>query len=382
MAGAIGLKSMASLYSLTDTGYVEPQQAALPAEIPPELKRVYITGEEPVKDKGYTDEEYFTKPYKPLPELPSSNIIEKLIKTLGESEFSKGHPLGNQLFGTGGEERYQLWPERMLREGLTAAGEIAQGKVPTWSIDKTTGDVHTSPQMIEKAQEISALAGTGGLAGAGGSLNATPSLRPALKYKDKLYKGKEGQQHLDVIPADLYPTFQKQAMSGEDISNFNFGFINDKGHFLSREDALKYGIDNGLIDPHAGKYGALTSTMELGAKSNISDFVPAIKVKNKIYQDGAKGDHPSIEAKNKLQGMSQEDGFVDSNGNFLNRQQFEDKFNVRESDHLKIKQGLTTQLLADSSKPGMAIEAKKDLPSGYELKPVDYTPEFKTELKT
>jgi hypothetical protein len=51
------------------------------------------------------------------------------------------------------------------------------------------------------------------------------------------------------------------AMSGEDISHYNFGFVNDKGQFLNREKALDYGINTGLIDPHAGKYGALTSTL-------------------------------------------------------------------------------------------------------------------------
>jgi hypothetical protein len=174
-------------------------------------------------------------------------------------------PKGNAVAKlTGAEgERFQLWHEKIIREGLTAAGKVLSGKVPQWSIDNVTGDVHTSPQMIEKAQEISALAGSGGLAGGaeGAALNATPSLRPALRYKDKLYKGKEGQQHLDVIPENLYGDFQKKAMSGQDIKDYNFGFINDKGQFLDREKALEYGINTGLIDPQAGKYGALTSTL-------------------------------------------------------------------------------------------------------------------------
>lgn len=50
-------------------------------------------------------------------------------------------------------------------------------------------------------------------------------------------------------------------MSGEDISNFNFGFMNHKGQFLDREKALKYAIDEGLMSPHDAKYGALTSTL-------------------------------------------------------------------------------------------------------------------------
>jgi hypothetical protein len=109
---------------------------------------------------------------------------------------------------------------------------------------------------------MSALAGTGGLAGTtDATLGATPFLRPALKYKDRLYKGKEGQQHMDVIPQHLYPEFQDMAMKGEDISHYNFGFVNDKGQFLNREAALEYGINTGLIDPQAGKFGALTSTL-------------------------------------------------------------------------------------------------------------------------
>lgn len=66
---------------------------------------------------------------------------------------------------------------------------------------------------------------------------------------------------MDVIPPNLYPEFQRMAMSGEDISHYNFGFYNDRGHFLDREAALKYGIETGLIDPQAGKFGALTSTL-------------------------------------------------------------------------------------------------------------------------
>jgi hypothetical protein len=176
-------------------------------------------------------------------------------------ELRKG--LQNILGGNTGEDRYQLWPERMVKEGVTAAGKVASGEVPQWAIDPATGDVHTSPQMIEKAQEISALAGTGGLASIStdATLGSTPFLRPALKYKDKLYKGKDGQQHLDVIPESVYPEFQQKAMSGQDINEFKFGFVNDKGHFLDREAALRYGIDTGLVDPQAGKFGALTSTL-------------------------------------------------------------------------------------------------------------------------
>lgn len=168
----------------------------------------------------------------------------------------------DKLLGLNGQERYQLWPEKVVREALSAAHDVQTGETPQWQVDPQTGAVHTSMPMIEGAQAMSALAGSGGLAGTtDATLGATPFLRPALKYGEKLYKGKEGQQHLDVIPKELYPDFQRKAMSGEDINDYRFGFYNDKGQFLDRDKALEYGINTGLIDPQAGKFGALTSTM-------------------------------------------------------------------------------------------------------------------------
>lgn len=219
------------------------EPAALPVERPfANLKKVYITGEpEPELPVTFSEEPNLSR------SSPMSNNVDKILNALFRDD----------------EKRLQLWPEKLLRAGATAAGDVAAGKVPLWAIDNETGDVHTSPQMIEKAQEISALAGSGGLANPakGATLNATPSLRPALKHNEKLYKGKPGQEHQDIIPDTLYNDFQKKAMRGDDLAEYNFGFVNDKGHFLSREDALKYGIDNGLIDPQAGKFGALTSTL-------------------------------------------------------------------------------------------------------------------------
>ena len=102
---------------------------------------------------------------------------------------SSEHPLLKQLFGLGGETRYQLWPEKVVREALAAPHDAMIGALPQYQVDPTTGDVHTSPQMVEGAQAISALAGSGGLAGTtDATLGAGPFLRPALKYENKIYK--------------------------------------------------------------------------------------------------------------------------------------------------------------------------------------------------
>jgi hypothetical protein len=90
------------------------------------------------------------------------------------------------------------------------------------------------------------------------ALGPGAALRPALEYEGEIYKAPLNGQHLDALPKDLAKDFHRKAMSGEDISKFKFGFINDKGDFLSREEALKYAIDNGLLHP---RYGTLTSAM-------------------------------------------------------------------------------------------------------------------------
>lgn len=160
----------------------------------------------------------------------------------------------NKLLGTGGEERYKTWPEKLLRDALSAPHDVLNSPTPS-----TSGD------LIKLALDMSALAGTGGLGGVGeggaAALGSSPFLRPALKYEGKIYKAPMGGEHMDAIPETLRPEFTKQAMSGEDISNFNFGFMNHKGQFLDREKALKYAIDEGLLSPHDAKYGALTSTL-------------------------------------------------------------------------------------------------------------------------
>ena len=202
-------------------------------------------------------------------DLPKTRIIVRPQNTPDnepvKQDDNKLQNIIDQLFGLNGKERYQLWPEKLVRDAISAPHDVMTGEIPQYVINPVTGEAQTSPQMIKAGVDASSLAGSGGLAGAGSeagvALGSAPFLRPALKYGEKLYKGKPGQQHMDVIPADLYPTFQKQTMSGEENSNFKFGFLNHKRQFLNREDALKYAIDNGLVDPHSAQYGALTSTL-------------------------------------------------------------------------------------------------------------------------
>lgn len=180
-----------------------------------------------------------------------------------QADQSMAGKIADRLFGLNGVDRYQLWPERVVRSAVTAPGDVLNSPTPV-----------TSDELVKRAVDMSALAGTGGLAGvgedAGLALGAGPFLRPALKHGGKIYKApiKDpnnpvffGAEHLDALPPNLQNEFMRQAMSGEDISNFNFGFMNHKGQFLPREQALDYGIKEGLLNPQDAKFGTLTSTM-------------------------------------------------------------------------------------------------------------------------
>ena len=213
----------------------------------PNQRKVYITGNEKMPVEDYIS----TNPV----------VAQSRQPEISEPSFSyKVDQIINSLTGANNANRYQLWPEKLVRDALDAPNAAMTGRMPMWQV--VDGELHTSPEAVKAGLDVSALAGTGGLGGVTeGTLGATPFLRPALKYKDKIYKAPAGGQHLDALPAELAPEFQRMAMSGEDISHYNFGFMNHKGHFLDREAALKYAIDEGLMSPHDAKFGALTSTM-------------------------------------------------------------------------------------------------------------------------
>ena len=297
---------MPKLYEITDAYTPEETIDSLPVEqpLPTDRPRVIINTAEfdkPKPDPLWDDVEGFKKTIKDsavgiadaikyaseLDQKFTSSVLNFPKKAYENSDdLVKGI---KNLFGLDEENpRYQLWPEKVVREALTSAGDIAKpNPYPEGSEQYYEYEGRRQGGMVPAAMAISALAGSGGLGGTGAkagevALGATPFLRPALKHKEKLYKGKPGQEHQDIIPKELYEDFRQKAMSGEDLAEYNFGFINDKGHFLDREKALKYGIDTGIIDPHSGRFGALTTTL-MADSSKPGTAIEAMAKANPFY---------------------------------------------------------------------------------------------------
>lgn len=244
-----------------------------------------------------------------------ANVEQAMMPDVGEpaigdgGQFSAGTKPGNKLFGTGGEERFQTWPERMIRSGATLPGDVYSGKeamlppglrredytdipAPTEPTDDSTwlgkqfgmAPVGAQPNdaVYERAQDTAGMAGGAGLMTGvteAATLGSTAFLRPAMKHGEKIYKGKPGQQHADVIPDQLYPDFQKRAMAGDDISDFQFGFMNHKGQFLDRQKAMDYALEHNLLNPeYAAKIkGELPSNVLLEDSATPGAAISALE---------------------------------------------------------------------------------------------------------
>ena len=405
---------MPSLSQLTDA-YQQPDNT-MPVEpiyTPPPKRLIMNMSQEGAPQLEAPD----TRP-EPLPTQSSPSILDNLgMAGVEDKSGTSENPIIKKLFGLGGEERYQLWPEKVVRSALTALPDAASGNLPTFVIDHNTGETVANPEAISRTLDMASLGGAGGLtAGADASLGSTPFLRPALKYEGKIYKAPVGGEHLDALPAHLADEFHKQAMSGEDISNFNFGFMNHKGQFLDREKALDYAIKEGLIDQHAGKYGALTSTLLADsskpgtaieglakAKTNkfkldqikkafwvrdaeINGYKPAEKLEsaggNKFYIKDGDGKEvgrvavqPSEDGKTVKIIHMQAGGDINSIGTTsirnLKSQLKEHYPNATNIEGWRVggaNPGRTINtILADSSKPGTAIEAMAKIGQPFEL---------------
>lgn len=103
------------------------------------------------------------------PLLDGLRKLGEYISNLQDVQFSPGTTIGNRLTGNVGEgnptgERYQTWPERMVREALTASHDVLNSSTPV-----------TSEQLIAPAQALSSLAMTGPAAsGVEGALGSGP----------------------------------------------------------------------------------------------------------------------------------------------------------------------------------------------------------------
>src|SRR5882762_1404946 len=85
---------------------------------------------------------------------PQFDAMGNPMPTNATPDYSGINPIVGKLFGIGGNERFQTWPERMIRSGLALPADVYSGREPI--IDDSG---HTSQPVIERAMDTAGLAG-------------------------------------------------------------------------------------------------------------------------------------------------------------------------------------------------------------------------------
>lgn len=192
-----------------------------------------------------------TRMVAPEPQAQQPWTMEDLMKGLAAlkehiatGEFSPGTKIGNRLFGTGGEERHQLWPERMIRSGLSLPGDVMSGAEPV--IDPATG--RTSERVIERAQDVAGLTGGSALAERPGaaSMGSGP-VRPGNVRQMRKAANENVDVGVDPVPEYYIKTSKEQ-----------FDVI---------PQGDKYIVDNGMVDRYNPFHGQTFDTAEAAKKA-------------------------------------------------------------------------------------------------------------------
>jgi hypothetical protein len=89
----------------------------------------------------------------------SFSTANKLLS--GEIPFAGPQEIYNRLTGANGQERYQTWPEQMVRSGFALPADVYSGRLPVMMGE------HTNPELISRTQDLSGMAGGGSVAGGG-----------------------------------------------------------------------------------------------------------------------------------------------------------------------------------------------------------------------
>ncbi len=211
-----------------------------------------------------------SKPSSPKAEEPAAPA-----RSTGDTGSTIGRMI-DRLMGWNGEERYQTWPEKMVRSGVSLPGEVLSGAVPQWQRDPTTGEMRTSPQMIERAQDTAGLAMGGAVGGTGAragevALGSGP-IKPART------------SHLETMWEDYGLADKiKAASKGEEVK---VGDVTVNGDKLSERDVadiheaareLQKLAQAGLIDDRLGVWRGLvypegTDVGSIYQRNKVIDF--------------------------------------------------------------------------------------------------------------
>lgn len=105
-----------------------------------------------------------------------------------------------------------------------------------------------------------------------GRANNTPSLRAAVRWKGRTYRGDFGETHEDVIERSLPTEDQQKALWDADVK----GYVDERGKYLDRFAAAEYAKNFDLIDRNSDRYqGWMLNAPELSSDTPLKAPQPA-----------------------------------------------------------------------------------------------------------
>ena len=215
--------------------------------------------------------------------IPAAEYLSKLAPTDAHAFLQKDIKLGPAALSINEAEEHKTEREQLLQEAAAKAlgntdttNADAAERVRQDFYDKAvaagvpeaqaqanaalqaayfTQRAERNPTFVDAwdAYEKTGLDIQAGGAQPGGSVfnlfkQAAPTLIPAVKHNGKVYQGTAGRDHFSVkgLPGGIMARVFADAN--------NFGFVNHKGQFMTRERAAQYALDNDLVDPRYRKY--------------------------------------------------------------------------------------------------------------------------------
>lgn len=164
-----------------------------------------------------------------LPELEDNRLFK-------DFQVTPGTKIGNILTGNNGEERYQTWPERMVRSGLALPADVYEGREAI--IDPTTG--HTAQPVIERTQDLAGLAGMSSIPLAEkGALGAIGG-----KFYSTLENTIQGSKVQKATPEQWTSYLKNQPGVKPEELEFSLQGLGDK--VLTKEQLAQHVADNGI----------------------------------------------------------------------------------------------------------------------------------------
>lgn len=123
------------------------------------------------------------------------------------------------LFGLGGQPRYQLWPERMIRSATTLPGEVYSGETPIAppamrreDITDIPGSAQPIDPVIKRAQDVSALIMSGALGAKKPAVeprSAADDVIAAVERSPEGLSAKRAETSKSVYPPELVEALKK-----------------------------------------------------------------------------------------------------------------------------------------------------------------------------